>query len=311
MLMADHTVRIKIAKPGERLRRIHAVLIVIQGHEIGRDYRLRKPEYVIGRDSTCDISIPEETTSRRHAVIRLRYARDGTPSEYRLVDTGSTNKTFVNNREVQNVLLEDGDKIRIGNTVLRFELLDAEDIKYHKEIQKKIKYDALTGLLTKESLYLALRHELKRCRQFGVPLSVLMMDLDHFKKVNDTYGHPAGSHTLTRIGAVIGANLRKTDVSARYGGEEFVSYLSEQSRKEARAAADNLRKEIEKTPIVFGDATISVTISIGVAQFPDDGDTIEELVARADEALYVAKNKGRNRVCVAGGPGTRIPDPSR
>ena len=297
--MPDHTLRIKIAKPGKELKRIHAVLTVIQGREIGRDYRLRRGEHTIGRDSNCDIPISEETASRRHASIRLKYAKDGRPSEYRLIDTGSTNKTYVNNREVQSVLLEDGDKIRIGSTILKFELLDAEDIKYHKKIQKKIKYDALTGLLTKESLYLALRHELQRCRQFGVPLSVLMMDLDHFKKVNDTHGHQAGSHVLKEIGALISKNLRGTDVSARYGGEEFVSYLSERSKNEARSAADHLREAIEKAAIVFGDATIAITISIGVAQFPDDGGTIDELVARADEALYVAKNTGRNRVCLA------------
>ncbi len=297
--MPDHTVRIKIAKPGKELRRIHAVLTVIQGREIGRDYRLRKRECTIGRDSDCDISIHEETASRRHASIQLKYAKGGRPCEYRLLDKGSTNKTFVNNREAKSVLLEDGDKIRIGSTIFKFELLDAEDIKYHKEIQKKIKYDALTGLLTKESLYLALRHELQRCRQFGVPLSVLMMDLDHFKKVNDTHGHQAGSHTLKEIGALISRSLRKTDVSARYGGEEFVSYLSEQSKRGARTAADYLRRAIENTSIVFGDTTISITISIGIAQFPEDGDTIDELVTRADEALYVAKNKGRNRVCLA------------
>ena len=113
--MPDHTLRIKIAKPGKELKRIHAVLTVIQGREIGRDYRLRQREYTIGRDPDCDISISEETASRRHASIQLKYAKDGRPSEYRLIDKGSTNKTFVNNREEQSVLLDDGDKIRIGN----------------------------------------------------------------------------------------------------------------------------------------------------------------------------------------------------
>jgi diguanylate cyclase (GGDEF)-like protein len=297
--MTDPTVEIKMRKAGKELRRIYAVLTVIQGREIGRDYRLRKPEYVIGRDRDCDIYIPEKTVSRRHARIDLAYQKRKGTCEYRLIDNGSTNKTFVNNSEVQSVVLKNGDKIRIGKTILRFELLDAEDIKYHTEIQRKIKYDNLTGLLTKESLYLAAEHELQRCRQFNLPLSVLMMDLDRFKKVNDTYGHPTGSHTLKEVGSLIAKTLRGTDVSARYGGEEFVSYLSEQPKEKARVAADHLRMAIANAVITFGKATISITISIGVAQFPEDGSTIEELVAKADEALYVAKRKGRNQVCLA------------
>jgi two-component system cell cycle response regulator len=294
--MSDPTVEIKMGEPGGQLSRVYAVLTVIQGRELGRDYRLRKPEYTIGRESDCDICIPEETVSRRHAKIQIRGSG---PREYRLIDLGSTNKTFVNNSEAGSVLIKNGDKIRIGNTVLRFDLLDAEDIKYHQEIQKKIKYDALTGLLTKESLYLALQHELLRCKKFDIPLSVLMMDLDHFKKVNDTHGHQAGSHTLAEIGSLIARNLRETDVSARYGGEEFISYLSEQRKPGAKVAAESLRAAIANAQIAFGDKVIAITISIGVAQFPDDGDTIEELVARADEALYAAKGKGRNRVCLA------------
>lgn len=297
--MSDHTVRIKGIKPRRELKRIYAVLIVIQGREIGRDYRLRKPEYVIGRDSNCDICVPEETVSREHARIQTTYSGKKGYYECRLIDAGSTNKTFVNNKQANDVVLRNGDKIRVGNTILRFELHDVEDIKYHRTIQKKIKYDALTGLLTKESLYLALEHELQRCQQFNIPLSVLMMDLDRFKKVNDTYGHQAGSHTLEEIGSIIMKTLRKTDVSARYGGEEFVSYFSEQSKDKAFIAANKLRKAIENTPIVFRGATIHITISIGVAQFPDDGTTIDELVAKADEALYEAKHTGRNRVCLA------------
>jgi diguanylate cyclase (GGDEF)-like protein len=300
--MPDHTIRIKGIKPQTDLKRVFPVLIVIQGREIGRDYRLRKPEYVIGRDSSCDICIPEQTVSRQHAKIQLTYVGGNGSYECRFIDAGSTNKTYVNNKEAESVSLKNGDKIRIGKTILRFELLDAEDLKYHKEIQNKIKYDALTGLLTKESLYLALEHELQRCRQFNIPLSVLMMDLDHFKKVNDTHGHQTGSHTLEEIGSLITKTLRKTDVSARYGGEEFVSYLSEQTKEKAFIAANKLRKVIENTAIVFGDATIHITISIGVAQFPEDGKTIDQLVARADKALYEAKNTGRNKVCLTPTP---------
>lgn len=297
--MPSPTVEIHRVRPNFEPRRFSAVMTVIRGHDIGRDYRLRKPEYVLGRDRRCDICIPEDTVSRTHARILVSYDDELEVYECRLVDEGSTNRVFVNGSEERDVMLQDGDKIQIGHTLLKFEILDSEDIKYHKEIQKKIKHDALTGLLTKESLYLALEHELARCRQFDIPLCVLMMDLDFFKLVNDSYGHLAGSDVLGQIGGLIAKNLRKTDVSARYGGEEFISYLNERKKEEARVAADHLRMKIAAAPIIFRDVSIPITISIGIAEFPSDGQTIEELVNKADQALYVAKGQGRNRVCLA------------
>jgi diguanylate cyclase (GGDEF)-like protein len=298
LTLQDKTIQISNEKYRE-LKRVYPVLTIIQGQEIGRDYRLRNPEYVIGRDNDCDIIIPDETVSRKHIKIHLSQAKEGSDNQCRLVDLGSTNKTHVNNMEAQDVVLKNGDKILVGNTILKFEFFDEVDIKYHREIQKKIKYDELTQLLTKDSLYLALHHELRRCQQYHLPLSILIMDLDHMRKINDTVGYEAGNNIIKEVGFLIKKNLRKTDVSARYGGEEFLAYLSEQPKEKAHIAADYMRMVIENASIVVGIVNIPVTISIGIAQFPVDGKTIDELVAKADAALYKAKSRGRNLVCLA------------
>jgi diguanylate cyclase (GGDEF)-like protein len=282
-----------------KLQRIYPVLTVIQGREIGRDYRLRNSEYVIGRGTDCDIIILDEAVSRKHIKIQLTQAKKDRDDQCHLVGLGSSNKTHVNNIEVQDVVLKNGDKILVGNTILKFEFFDEVDIKYHRDIQKKIKDDALTQLLTKDSLCLALHHELHRCQQYHLPLSILIMDLDHMKKINDTFGYEAGNVVIREVGVLIKKNLRKTDVSARYGGEEFLAYLSEQTKEKAHIAADYMRMVIENAPIVVGSANIPVTISIGITQFPEDGKTIDELVAKADAALYQAKRRGRNLVCFA------------
>ncbi len=183
--------------------------------------------------------------------------------------------------------------------MLKFVILDCVDAKFHAEIRDRINYDALTGLLTKESLYLALESELGRCQSFGLPLAVLMMDLDWFKSVNDTYGHAMGSHVLAEVGRLIRDNAREVDVSARYGGEEFVGYLAETDMAGARLVGERIREAIEAHRFVLDGVTARITISIGIAVMPEHGDDLKTLVNAADRALYAAKNAGRNRVCPA------------
>ena len=218
---------------------------------------------------------------------------------YTLTDLGSTNHTFVNSRQVESVQLRDGDKIRIGDSVLKFVVLDKIEARFHAEIRDLISYDQLTGLLTKESLCLAFERELKRCLLYGLPLGVLMMDLDFFKSVNDGHGHQMGSHVLAEVGRLIRQSIRIDDVSARYGGEEFLSYLAETDTTGAERAAERVRSEIEAFSFILDEVSIQVTISIGIAVAPKDGENIKTLVAAADQALYRAKETGRNRVCIA------------
>src|SRR5262245_42914132 len=163
----------------QRLRKNHASLVVMQGAEIGRDFRLRRGTMLIGRGLDVDVRLPDDLVSRRHARIEFHWNSIRESATFLLVDLGSTNHPYVNSRPVESIELKDGDKIQIGDTVLKFVLLDDIEVKFHAEVRNRITFDQLTGLLTKESLYLALDVELKRCLRYTVPLAVLMMDLDY------------------------------------------------------------------------------------------------------------------------------------
>ncbi|MFQ5646513.1 MAG: diguanylate cyclase [bacterium] len=297
-MTVDKTIVIPLKDKSELEDRVNACLLVVQGREIGRDYRLRQPEYYLGRDFNCEIMIPETSVSRKHAYIQLSYSQEREEYEYTITDLGSTNGTYVNNKKITSVFLHDGDKIRVGNVILKFELRDAIDLKFQKEIQKRLRYDGLTNLLTKESFYLALETEIVRAKRYNLPLSVFMMDLDHFKEVNDRFGHQTGSHTLQKAGELIGNTLRSVDVSARYGGDEFISYLVEQDKREAYIAATRLQEAFCANTFRYENNEVKISISIGVSLFPVDGSNLTELVKTADQALYRAKEKGRNCVCL-------------
>ena len=293
----DQTLAIGRPQLDERLRKSYASLVVLRGAEIGRDFRLRKSDMTMGRGLDVDIRLPDDLASREHARVERSWDVQGRGATYVVTDLASTNGTFVNAKPVERAVLQDGDKIQIGDTVLKFVVLDDIEATFHAEVRDRITYDQLTGLLTKESLYLAFEMELLRCMRFGLPLAVLMMDLDHFKRVNDGRGHQMGSHVLAEVGRLIRESIRDADVSGRYGGEEFISYLAETGVAPARLVAERIRAAIEAHSITLDGVSIGVTISIGVATAPQHGTDVKSLVGAADRALYRAKETGRNRVC--------------
>lgn len=270
-----------------------ASVIVYDGDEIGAVYSLTRDETVFGRVPDCDVVLAEEKVSRRHALIR----RTGTaPDDFELVDLNSTNGTFLNGEPITRAAVRDGDKISIGGSTLKFALLDEQDLSFQAKVIEMIHVDDLTGLLTKRSLFRALEKELVRAERYERPVSVLMMDLDHFKTVNDTHGHLVGSHCLAQVGQVIRESTRSVDVNGRYGGEEFVSFLPETDIDEAAVVADRIREALDSRWFRRGETLYQVRISIGVSVYPEHGETVEQLVHAADVALYRAKGAGRNRV---------------
>src|SRR5213593_1735758 len=245
----DRTVAIdRTALETGGIRKSHASLVVLRGAEIGRNFRLRRGPMIVGRGFGAEIRLADDLASREHARIECLWDPEAQTATYTIADLGSTNHTFVNTTRVDTVELREGDKIQIGDTVLKFVLLDDIETKFHEEIRNRISYDQLTGLLTKESLYLAPEMELTRCLRYALPLAVLMMDLDRFKAVNDTHGHLMGSHVLSEVGRLIRESIRTADVAARYGGEEFVAYLSETSLIGAAQAAERMRMAIAGQP---------------------------------------------------------------
>jgi len=158
--------------------------------------------------------------------------------------------------------------------------------------------DGLTNLYNRRYLEQRLSKELSYAKRFRKPLTVLMTDIDFFKKVNDTYGHQAGDHALRKVSEILTEELREYDVVARYGGEEFAIMLLATPRSRGASTAERLRRSVEQAEITFRGQNIPVTLSIGVASFPEDADESDALVGLADKALYRAKEQGRNQVCL-------------
>ncbi len=172
--------------------------------------------------------------------------------------------------------------------------------RHHQKSVELSKTDPLTGTFNRRHLFEQLDHEFERARRFGSDLSLVMIDVDHFKIYNDRNGHPAGDEVLKAIAAALQRTVRKVDTVARYGGEEFAIILPRVRREEGFAVAEKLRRAIESVPFTHSDVLPSgrVTISVGLAHFPTDALDRVQLVARADSALYAAKNAGRNRVAL-------------
>ncbi len=218
-------------------------------------------------------------------------------------DLASTNGTLINGQPLTEAVLSEGDKISIGDQLFRFDMLDEIDREFQQQIHRLISHDELTGLLTSKSFFSELRREAAKAEAKSHPFCVLMMDVDHFKQVNDTYGHLVGSQTLEEIGGVIKRALRAGDVAARFGGEEFAAFLLDADYAQGLVAAERVRSDVQNyeflavrrdSPAAAG--TLRITISIGVASFPDDAKDPIELIELADSALYRAKRGGRNRI---------------
>lgn len=279
----------------------HPVLIVLQGDDLGASIPLEGKTMTIGRGTDCEVRLDDNLASRQHAA--LQSAAGG--RIYSLHDLGSTNGTFVNGQLVEDpYALQDGDKIRVGRHVFKFAWLDEYESEFQMRIQQMIIRDDLTNLLTQRSFFLELERNISRreAQADRGQLCVLMMDLDHFKAVNDTYGHLVGSQTIKHVGEIIEASIRDSDVAGRYGGEEYIACLSNTAPEDALRIAERIRSAVELHEIHVtrkgSEVRLHVTISIGISSFPVDGTDPVDLIEKADLALYRAKTQGRNRVCV-------------
>ncbi|MDT7688063.1 MAG: hypothetical protein QOJ70_2093 [Acidobacteriota bacterium] len=282
----------------------HPALVFLRGELLAAPIPLERDEVTLGRALEADVRVNDARASRIHARINVEHDPASGETHYRLQDLGSTNGTLLNGEPVHEAYLQDGDKVTVGEQLLRFALLDDIDREYQRQIHRLLAHDELTGLLTSKSFFSELRRESARAQTESRPFCVLMMDIDHFKVVNDTHGHLVGSQTLEEIGALIMNALRAGDVAARFGGEEFAAFLLNADCAQGLVAAERVRAAIEAyhfpavrrgAPADTGE-TLRITISIGVASFPDDARDPIELVELADTALYRAKNLGRNRV---------------
>lgn len=266
----------------------HACLVVIYGEDLGRRVPLGKDPTLIGRSSQCDIHINNDNVSRNHARIMF----DG--NVFRVRDLGSTNGTYVNHEFIDEVELRDGDQIKVGGTILKFISGGNIEGQYHETIYHLMTVDALTEVNNKRYFHEVLDKESSRSKRYDRSFSIVLFDIDHFKKINDSFGHLAGDAVLRQLGAIVKSHVRRDDTVARIGGEEFAILLPEINLAQAKGFAEKIRKLVEKSVFMFEDTEIDVTISLGVAHWSKDLDEPEQILRIADEKLYAAKRAGRN-----------------
>lgn len=283
-------------------RDLRPALVFLNGDLLAVPIPLEREEVILGRALEADVRVNDTKVSRQHAKITTLKDPKGENDTYLLSDLESSNGTLLNGEPVKHETLQNGDKITIGKHLLRFELLDDIDREYQQQIRRLLAHDDLTGLLSSRSFFSELRRETARSTQNDTTFCVLMMDIDFFKNVNDTYGHLTGSKTIEEIGMCITKTLRTGDAASRFGGEEFAAFLLEAELPQALIAAERIRSAIENQPfsvIKQGKASgiHHITMSVGISSFPGDSTDPIELVEMADSALYRAKRLGRNQTC--------------
>ncbi len=279
----------------EQARRDRAVLIALSGADAGRVLPLSlNTEVTFGREERCTYSFADGSLSRVHAKIVF------VGEEYVLEDEGSTNGTFVDDERIGEARkLRDGMRVQFGVSLsFRFSLVTEEEQTALRRVYDAALKDGLTGLFNRKHTDERLDAELAYAMRHSTPLSIAMIDIDHFKRVNDTHGHPAGDAVLRFAATSMLQTLRATDVLGRYGGEEFLVIARGANLEEARLMAERLRVKLASTPIAFDDTAIAITASLGIASVACCSKPVsrDALVALADERLYRAKAAGRNQV---------------
>jgi two-component system cell cycle response regulator len=298
-LLEDEGEVTRVASVGElqqelraRVARDRAYLIVLAGSSVGEMYRIEEGETFLGRGQTATIKLMDDGISRKHA----RLVQQG--GEVMIEDLQSSNGTLVHGAPVTMQLLKDGDKIRLGSTtILKFTYNDQLDETFQQQMYEAALRDGLTKAYNKKYFLDRLETEIAYARRHQAHLSLLMFDVDLFKRVNDNYGHLAGDYVLAKLAKVSNATVRTEDVFARYGGEEFGVICRGVPLPSAGILAERLRSGIEQTNFEYEGQRLPVTISVGVAGYPEAPvETVPQLIAAADQALYEAKRAGRNRV---------------
>ena len=246
----------------------------------------------VGRDPNCTVPLHDFGVSRQHAVI--------TPEangQFVLRDLQSTNGTRVNGLPVtDSQVLRNGEKIFVGDTVLRFSIADEMDIDFHSEVETLVNTDPLTRLPSKRRFDNAFEFALQSSRLNDAPLSLLMMDMDGVKQINDTHGHLFGAHVIGQTGMIIAKVIGSSGQACRFGGDEFSACLPGCDLATAKVIAEKIRHAVENAKMQKDEIALRPTISIGVACFPESARETLELIAMADAALYRAKDQGKNRV---------------
>ncbi len=281
---------ITVQGPGMRAQQL--ALVVIRGRFLGRKYDIPVDGLTIGRSNECDVMIGNaaDGTSRRHAQVKWVDGR------LEIHDLGSTNGLLLNRRPAHKAPLRPNDVVRIGETLLKL-VEDDDELQFHEEIYRMAVCDPLTGLYNRTHFDQLVGQEISRARRNGLPLSMILIDLDHFKQINDTHGHVVGDGVLRKLGRVLRQVVRRHDIACRFGGDEFVVLLPNTDQEAAMTVAERCRGGEDGHRFRVEGKTVELSLSLGVAELQAAMERPESLIMAADEALYVAKDQGRN--CIA------------
>ncbi len=277
------------------------IFTIIDGEEsqFGKIFTFYKENILIGRNKYNDIYINDENISNDHCEIKIIKNDENKIDQIILKDLLSTNGTYVNGKLISNKVLKSGDKIKIGETTLRFSYNDELEEKYHLKLFNIATSDSLTKLHNKRYTISELENQYKIAKRNNRIFSLIMFDIDDFKAINDKHGHIAGDEFLKNVASHINENLREQDFAGRFGGDEFLIILPETKIEGATILADRIREKIEKSEIVYGDHKIKTTISGGTSQFNFNYNNVGELLEITDKVLYKAKKLGKNKVIKA------------
>ena len=267
-----------------------AAMICISGRSIGQVFLLTKEETTLGRAPECDIFLDDEGVSRHHAKIVDQ------DNQRVLMDLGSTNGTFVDNERIEVATLRDGLRVQLGTaTILQFRYQDEEEDAFDALVHGFRTHDPLTDLLDDKSFSAELEKEVGYAARNRQPLALVVFDLDHFTRLNETYGHQAGDVVLRSVAARTADVLRKEDVFGRVSDEAFAVLLRSTRIEHAFIVAERIRRAIETLEVSHQGRRIPCTASVGVAHMTTATARAPDLVEAAEERLYQAKRKGRNR----------------
>lgn len=289
----ESTLEVTISRDMGTLIRVaaeqRALLLVLSGTRLGHRLVLGDAPIDIGRGSGAALILDADSVSRKHA--RIERCAGG----HKIVDQGSTNGTYVNGVRVEERQLKDGDRIGIGKALLKYLAGGNIEGTYHEEVQRLMRFDPLTNVFNRRHFDESLRLAVFTAGGSARPLSLIVFDLDHFKKVNDTHGHMAGDAVLCGAAATVQGILNPDEVFGRVGGEEFAVLCDGVPLPGALGRAEQIRLAVAREPFAFEGKRLPVTVSLGVAEL-SSGEEAEQLFERTDGHLYAAKAAGRNCV---------------
>jgi two-component system cell cycle response regulator len=273
---------------------LHPYLVIFIGKDSGKRYALKPGAATIGRSPQADITVDDDWASRVHCVLNWN------GEVFEIEDRDSTNGTYVNTLKITRTEVPPGVPIQVGHSLMKIEFKDEAELQLERNLKRSASIDGLTGIFNRQYFMQRAEEELAYARRHASRVGIIMMDIDHFKLINDTYGHQMGDFVLNRFASIISGNKRPEDVFARYGGEEFIIMpRGELSKEGMHLQCERLRRRIESSEFDFGETRVRVTISLGFHLAAlDNGDqepSLDELIGKADEALYRAKDLGRNR----------------